>query len=458
MSKIAFTNKNTGDTFSAAEANEIKASVNALYDKVDPTQTLKALTGLNPAWSSNEGHTAKITAAGNINLAFSADTIPAHCVLFFYQDGTGNRTLTVNGKGVTVNPAAATCTLVGLAWDGVTLKLLSDYSTVTTTEPPTGNTTPAAPTAPVQDDAFDTFNFTYNPSFASLSDYEQTLDGGTTVTALGAKPIVVGNVNKAAGQVGVRVKAATGRNVSAWLFNTQPFTVTAEEEPPTGGGIEYSRYYTDYTMEDANITTSTVGADRLVDAVNNKTQSTNQFTDLGFDQSGTRPKVVPNALNGYQGIEIRPGDKLQWNSGEPHFKPATVVSVCILLTQRAYGYMQHCSTMAYGVNGLNPYMVGDNNTVLESTVGIQVGVPFVLLTEFNAGATGTANGKLYVNKVKGADGPVGDAVTEITVQLYESSGLSAHYMLLEHKLLKEVLTETDKQAVIDELMAKYAIS
>lgn len=39
MAKIAYPNKNTGDTFSADEATEVKTSVNALYDLVDTEDT-----------------------------------------------------------------------------------------------------------------------------------------------------------------------------------------------------------------------------------------------------------------------------------------------------------------------------------------------------------------------------------------------------------------------------------
>lgn len=45
MAKITYPNKNTGDTFSAAEATEVKTSVNALYDAVGkletPTETIE---------------------------------------------------------------------------------------------------------------------------------------------------------------------------------------------------------------------------------------------------------------------------------------------------------------------------------------------------------------------------------------------------------------------------------
>lgn len=83
----------------------------------------------------------------------------------------------------------------------------------------------APPTAGVVDDTANTFNWTNNPTYTALGDYEYTLDGGSTYATVTAKPIVVGAVSKAIGQVGVRVKAATGRNASDTLFNTVPFTV-----------------------------------------------------------------------------------------------------------------------------------------------------------------------------------------------------------------------------------------
>lgn len=101
-----------------------------------------------------------------------------------------------------------------------------DDATATTLEQ--GNVTPPAPTNPVTDDTNDTFNFTYAVGYTgSIADYEYTLNGGTTWAQVTAKPILVGNVAKAAGQVGVRVKAITGRDASAPLYNTTAFTVAA---------------------------------------------------------------------------------------------------------------------------------------------------------------------------------------------------------------------------------------
>src|ERR1044072_6264025 len=88
-----------------------------------------------------------------------------------------------------------------------------------------GNIVPAAPTAGVVNDSANTFDFTYTPGYTSVSDYEYTLDGGATVFPLTSKPLSVGNQSFPAGQVGVRVKAAFGRDYSSWLFNATGFTV-----------------------------------------------------------------------------------------------------------------------------------------------------------------------------------------------------------------------------------------
>lgn len=94
------------------------------------------------------------------------------------------------------------------------------------TQTPVGNTTPAAPTNGVVDDNSNTFGFTLVSGITLSGNYEYTLNGGTTVAGVTANPIIVGDVSKAIGQVGVRVKAASGRNASAWLFNAVAFTPT----------------------------------------------------------------------------------------------------------------------------------------------------------------------------------------------------------------------------------------
>lgn len=203
-----------------------------------PEKEQVTLTGLNPAWASNEGHTAKITAGGSINLAYSADTVPAHTTLFFYQDGAGSRTLAVNGQAVEVNPAASSCTLIGLAWDGVTLKLLSDYSASTVTEPPTGNTTPAAPTFTAFDDTANTVTLV-PASGVPMGDYRWyiTAEGASQAVAVPSNGVI--SFGDLEGSVTAYSIASGTRNQSPNAVS-QPFTTGDNSTPaaPTFTGFD----------------------------------------------------------------------------------------------------------------------------------------------------------------------------------------------------------------------------
>lgn len=81
-----------------------------------------------------------------------------------------------------------------------------------------------APTSAVLDDTANTFNFTYATGITSNAEYEQTLNGGTTWTALSAKPITGLTGAHAINTVGVRVKASGARPASQPLYNTVAFT------------------------------------------------------------------------------------------------------------------------------------------------------------------------------------------------------------------------------------------
>ena len=88
----------------------------------------------------------------------------------------------------------------------------------------TGDITPPAPTAGVVNDNTNTFDWTNSTGYQSINNYEYTIDGGTTYLQATVKPVQIGNVNKAIGQVGVRIKSEPGRTVSATLFNSTPFS------------------------------------------------------------------------------------------------------------------------------------------------------------------------------------------------------------------------------------------
>lgn len=123
-----------------------------------------------------------------------------------------------------------------------------DWSIINATTAASGNITPPAPTAGVINDTQDTFDWTNATGYSALSNYEYTLNGGTDYSPAIVKPISVGNVTKAAGQVGVRVKADTGRSFSATLFNVSAFnSVLTTPTAPTAGTVNDTEDTFDWT-------------------------------------------------------------------------------------------------------------------------------------------------------------------------------------------------------------------
>ncbi|WP_449435035.1 hypothetical protein [Pedobacter steynii] len=106
--------------------------------------------------------------------------------------------------------------------------------------------TPATPTSPVTNSTDRTFNWTYSTGFTTATDYEFTLNSGSTYANVTVKPIVVDNNAYGINTVGVRVKAQSGLNTaSATLFNSVAFTsgatatvaLTSWQTPITGGTL-----------------------------------------------------------------------------------------------------------------------------------------------------------------------------------------------------------------------------
>jgi len=87
---------------------------------------------------------------------------------------------------------------------------------------------PAAPTAPVTDNAADTFDWTNNPLFTSVSNYEYTRDNGANWTLCTVKPQTGMSGNITTGWVKVRVianAAASGETAGAALSSDAPYNV-----------------------------------------------------------------------------------------------------------------------------------------------------------------------------------------------------------------------------------------
>nr|WP_208420496.1 PA14 domain-containing protein [Paenibacillus lupini] len=85
---------------------------------------------------------------------------------------------------------------------------------------------PAAPTAPVMDDAHNTFGWTNATDYSQVSDYEYSVDNGTTWKPATANPQPITDGNFAAGAAQVRVKANESKGIIAGkpLVSTKAFT------------------------------------------------------------------------------------------------------------------------------------------------------------------------------------------------------------------------------------------
>lgn len=136
---------------------------------------------------------------------------------------------TFPGAGTPASPFTLTPVITAIR-GGYTGTMQDLYNLITA-----GNVTPAAPTGGVVDDTANTFGFTVNPTYAALSDYEYRINAGAW-TVVTANPISVGNIAVAIGALEVRVKAATGRNVSVALINATAFAV---------GGVALSSKFID---------------------------------------------------------------------------------------------------------------------------------------------------------------------------------------------------------------------
>jgi hypothetical protein len=154
------------------------------------------------------------------DLSLTLDTTENAGVIYLVQDGTGGHTVSINGVAITINSGANTDSAIGFMKINGEYILTVDLSVINLSHTPA---TPDAPTNGVVDDTADTFDWTNNPLFTSVSDYEYTLNAGSSYSALLAKPLVVGDVNEAIGQVGIRVKAIGINNPSATLYNASAF-------------------------------------------------------------------------------------------------------------------------------------------------------------------------------------------------------------------------------------------
>lgn len=119
----------TGDAPSQADFIDLHDSVvwyDTVADKSFETLTYSATPSVtyNPLRPNK-----KYTLTGNIAITNTSTSNGASGIYEFVQDGTGNRTVSINGTSITINPAASSPTLVGWFYDGSIYTYDVNYTT-----------------------------------------------------------------------------------------------------------------------------------------------------------------------------------------------------------------------------------------------------------------------------------------------------------------------------------------
>ncbi|MFM2587854.1 DUF1566 domain-containing protein [Vibrio sp. TBV020] len=107
---------------------------------------------------------------------------------------------------------------------------------------------PASPTAPVVDNASNTFGWTLVSGFSDLSLYELSVDGGKTFQSVSANPVTLTDENYAVGEICVRVKDGVNNAAGSMLCNDLEYTQTpAQPVAPTNGVVDDALNTFDWT-------------------------------------------------------------------------------------------------------------------------------------------------------------------------------------------------------------------
>ena len=102
---------------------------------------------------------------------------------------------------------------------------------------------PAAPTGGIVDDAGNTFDFTPVDGTA-ITEYQYSADGGANWTDVTVRPIQVGNVAIASGNLQVRVRETTTRKAGGILQSSTAFTASLEGSVTISGSMSYGETLT----------------------------------------------------------------------------------------------------------------------------------------------------------------------------------------------------------------------
>ncbi len=160
-------------------------------------------------------------------------------------------------------------------------KVLSNHKAFTSILP-----TPAAATAPVVDDTKNTFDWTYVSGYTNPNQYEYKKAGDKNWTEVPKKPLEVGNIALAVGDLELRVKEQANVNQAGKVLkNNKAFT---KKTSASGGWVSYNgseyKILSAGSSQDNAKTACTAAGGSLADADSLKPYNT-LATTLKFDSS-----------------------------------------------------------------------------------------------------------------------------------------------------------------------------
>lgn len=143
---------------------------------------------------------------------------------------------------------------------------------------------PVAPSGLVVDDTADTLDWAFVTGFTDIAQYEWSANSGVSWTPVSSKPISVGDLDKAAGTIQVRVRANSQNGMPAGLpaSNTQPFTAAPKLPAPNNVAIK---------VANNGVSPNMIGWDYVNSGENYNQPSHYEFT---VDQGATWQTAVNN--------------------------------------------------------------------------------------------------------------------------------------------------------------------
>lgn len=409
-----------------------------------------------------DGKNRTKTLAANTVLTLSSTRISG--ILEVIQDGTGGRTLSVNGTVLTINMGANSKTLVGfLNINGVYL-LVVELNAVTISSPDV--TAPGILTVTVENANRNKIIITYEEpmdtgSVPAASAF--TASGGKTVTAVaivGAVVTVTVDSNYTSSDV-ITVSYVVpvsnpARDVdlnNALAFSNHAVTNNISSGATLGGTTWYSHH--DPAL---GRTVTGAGVSRLID----QAQAANSTFDLVQGTDANRPAYVASGINSLPTIEIDNNkfiSSTSWFLGPTNLELPKPFTRIIVIQPKALpasflNFVTGFSVVKADIGHYNNQHVWVySGTSQQGTTPLVVDNVYVIWVEFAGDA---ANDKLYVNGTLQYTGDFGNHGALRGV-IWGEAGGGAHVWMGEEWIYNGIFSGTDRGALTTEIKTKFAI-